>query len=283
VSLIEIYRYTIDTTHPKWPKREGIILKKGHCYAEIAPLPGFSKETLEEAIQDLKNHLHFSTLPQTASVQFALSCLDRPFSSVKLNLCALHGNPVHTAKLKLGHLSVEKAIDLVRSYVQKYRLRLDFNKQWSLSNALEFAAAFSKDDFDYLEEPVQTFQELIEFSKQTQFPIAIDESIHLNWNQIPSLKAIVVKPTLLGKIPKVLPHLQLILSSSYESGIGLLHIARLALEMNLTEPMGLDTYTIFQNDFLSTPISCSNGKFSWQREENPINQTKLASLCPIVL
>lgn len=278
--LTAVYRYKISTSHPKWPKREGLILKRNNFYAEASPLPGFSRETLEEAIEDLSQALRFSRPAKTPSVQFALSCLDKPLRSVRLKMAALHSKPIETLKIKLGPLSVGKAIDLVQQHYQDYRLRLDFNRMWKLEDALEFASVFSVRDFDYLEEPVRSFDELVDFSRQTGFPIAVDESVGLNWSQIPSLKAVTVKPTLTGSIPKVPSPLKLILSSSYESGIGLLHIARLASEMQLKEPMGLDTYATLQNDPLISPIECKDGFFFWKKMDPPID---LENLCPIAL
>jgi O-succinylbenzoate synthase len=256
---MKLYRYCLSTHLSKWPKREGIVLQKEDRFAEIAPLPGFSKETLDEALQDLFSH------QKTSSVRFALSCLKEPLQAVKVAIAP---------KLKLGHLTVKEAIALVKS--KKGKVRVDCNRMWTVTQALELASVFKADDFDYIEEPVRSWDELIAFSKATSFPIAIDESIHNDWSQIPSLKAIVVKPTLLGAIPKVPPHLQLILSSSYESGIALLHIARLGRA--LPNPLGLDT--VFQDDLLTNPIDCNGSMFCWEPSLNPIRMDKL---CPIVL
>jgi O-succinylbenzoate synthase len=223
-------------------------------------LPGFSKETLDEAFQDL-----FSK-QETPSVRFALSCLESPLRSVKTPIAP---------KRKLGHLTVQEAINSIQKSPIR---RVDFNRMWTLSQALEFAKAFKSTDFEYLEEPVRTWEELIEFSKQTSFPIALDESIHNKWEEITSLVAIVVKPTIVGYIPNVPKHLKLILSSSYESGIGLLHLARLA--ENLPHPAGLDTYSLLQEDLLASPIQNVHSLLSWQSSENPI---RLDKLCPIAL
>jgi o-succinylbenzoate synthase len=255
---MKLFRYTLSTPLTKWPMREGIILQEKDRFAEIAPLPFFSKETLDEALDDLYG------AKKTPSVQFALSCLEEKLTKVRVKIAP---------KLKLGHLSVFDAIALVK--MAKKPVRVDCNRKWTLAMALEFAKAFHKEEFDYIEEPVGSWEELIAFSKATGFPIAIDESIHENWSEIVSLKAIVVKPTLLGKIPDVPKPLKLILSSSYESGIGLLHIARLGKD--LEEPLGIDT--VFPDNLLETPIARENSYFSWEPSENPVLMEKL---CPIV-
>ena len=254
--------------------REGLILKVGEQFAEIAPLPGFSRETLDEAREDAWAWIRFRKKPETASVRWAVECLNRPLQSVSLPLSALglkKGFP--TVKLKLGHRSLIESIDLVKQHHAQVRLRLDCNRAWSLADALEFVSHFKPDDFEYLEEPVKTFEELIAFSRLTHFPIAIDESIRMDWAQIPSLKAIVVKPMIVGTIPFVPPCYQLILSSSYESGLGLVHIANRASPLY---PVGLDTYQA--DGLLVQPIQTENGRFIWHASQLLLDEKKL---CPL--
>jgi O-succinylbenzoate synthase len=158
----------------------------------------------------------------------------------------------------------------VKKHLGRYRLRLDFNRAWSLDQALRFAKHFSPNDFEYLEEPVNTFADLVRFSTLTQFPIAADESLRQgSYLEIPTLKATIVKPTLMGTIPTLPPHLSLVLSSSYESSLGILQIARLA---NSPIPQGLDTFT---DDLLIPPLRVENGCLTWTPSSTPIDFTKL--------
>ncbi len=269
------YKFPLDTRN--WKTREGLILEWNDGWGEIAPLPGFSRETLEEARTEILSLLPnlSNAKPTLPSVQFGLACASKPFSldPIRIPLCALGPKPnFSTVKLKLGHLSLDEALSLVKQHYKNHRLRLDFNRKWSLEQALSFAKHFQPDDFEYLEEPTS---DLLTFSKQTHFPIAIDESFFDSpWEQIPSLKAIVVKPTLHGALPKT--HLPIVLSSSYESGLGLLHIARLA---NCSFPIGLDTYDAFQDNLLT--ITCKDGIFSWQPTPQPINLSKLCLIASV--
>jgi O-succinylbenzoate synthase len=170
-------------------------------------------------------------------------------------------------------LALKEAVALVKEHLGK-NLRVDCNRAWSLDEALEFASHFQASDFEYLEEPTKSVEELISFSKKTGFPIALDESIHTDWTQIPTLKAIVVKPTVVGFIPRVPPHLKLILSSGHESGLGLVHIANLAKPK---WPVGLDT--VFEDDLLIDPIRLSAGFFEWEKSEPILDFGKL---CPVL-
>ncbi|HEV7738160.1 MAG TPA: hypothetical protein VGO47_12420, partial [Chlamydiales bacterium] len=123
---------------------------------------------------------------------------------------------------------------------------------------------FTPEHFAYLEEPTKDFADLISFAQRTRMPIAVDESIPTTpyW-EIPTLKVIVVKPTILGKIPYIPPNTELIFSSSYESGIGLLHIAKLAQEHNPKGAHGLDAYSQLLTDIIAPRPLIKKGLLSW--------------------
>lgn len=254
--------------------RLGLLLQNGPFWGEIAPLPGFSKETLEEARKEILEVIEQKKEPVLPSVRFGWQCAHEPLQEVHVPLCALGAKEgFGFAKLKLGQLGVNDAVDLVKKYKDRYRLRLDFNRKWDLNKALEFVSFFQKSDFEYLEEPVNNFNDLLQFSTLTQFPIALDESLKTSdWQKVPTLKAIVVKPTILGGIPDAPAGVALVLSSAYESGIGLLHIAKRGNKW----PIGLDTIDAFEEDLLNEPICCKKGFFSWKPNKNvPLNKPHL--------
>lgn len=273
---LKIYRYRLPLVSGPVRVREGLVVETEVGFGEIAPLPGRSRETLDDALLELRSGRE----PRLPSVRFGLACAQKPLCGVHLPLWALGPRAgFQTVKLKLGHLSVNESISLVRKHLGKH-LRLDCNRAWNLEEALFFAKHFKPTDFASLEEPVRTWPDLIRFSEETGFPIALDEQIGGDWAEIPTLKAIVVKPTLTGEIPKLPPHLQLILSSSYESGLGLLHIARISQEIGGPQPVGIDTYGALEQDLLISPIRCERGFFSWTPSAPLLDKAKL---CPIAL
>jgi O-succinylbenzoate synthase len=256
-STVRLYRYRL--------ARSGLLLQIGEGWGEIAPLPGFSRETLEEAEAEILAHLKTGAPPNLPSVRFGLTCALEPFSLEPLSvpLCALNTprKGFTTLKLKLGPLSLEDAIELTRRYVGAYKLRLDFNRAWTPSKVLDFTSHFSPSDFEYLEEPTDDLGALA-----TSFPIASDES----QNYSLPIKAAVVKPTIVGSIPKL--DVPVVLSSAYESGLGLLQIARRAPVDTL--PLGLDT--VQSNDLLIPPLKAEEGRLTWNPTgEFPIDLTKL--------
>jgi O-succinylbenzoate synthase len=190
----------------------------------MAPLPSWSQETLEEA----KANPHG---PSSLFAHFSASL--PPLSSpLTLPFAGLSRGPI--CKLKVGHLRPEEALRLVDKTRAK-EIRVDVNRRWSLEEALFFAERAS---VFFIEEPCQ---DLLAFSQRASLPIAIDESYN---GTFPSYaRYLIWKPTLRG--PHFPKGIDIILSSAYETGVGIGSIARL-YEPWMRAP-GLDT---LQGDFL---------------------------------
>lgn len=265
-----IYRYKLGT-------REGLLVKvEGAGYGEIAPLPGWSRETLEDVLQELKSGKIVSP-----SVQFGLeSALLSSSDPLSLPICPLLTGSAEEilqaaervsgslVKVKLGDLRAEKAIDILRELRKKFHLRVDLNRKWALADSLKVFSHFSQTDFDFIEEPCQNARDLHQFP----FPIGADESLRdtslEELLKIPHLKALVFKPTLMGgmRVGKMLAdvarrhQLDLIFSACFESGIGIARIAHMAQALGVPiRPLGLDTYRYLEDDVLQNPLDFSEG------------------------
>jgi len=183
---------------------------------EIAPLPGFSKETAAQAKQQLEGVIKIWLEQGVVDLSACYPSVAFGFSMALLELesglpQAAHGN--HHAnsalllaadksliktkhaqlvsstlcKLKIAmQPSVEAAChdgDIARYLLQTYshlRLRLDANRRWPLDAALAFAnqlPAEYRQRIDFIEEPCQIPSECLQFSQITGIAIAWDESL----------------------------------------------------------------------------------------------------------
>ena len=234
-----VYRYALPF---KKGIREGFLLRlkeeKTEGWGEISPLPGFSQESLEEALEDLASKKR--VLP---SVQFgfhtALLDLQTP-----LNIPSI---PIKT-KIKVGDLSPEEALKTVQPIPH---MRIDMNRKWSLEAALFFARHFP--GVEYYEEPLLEGEDTSAFP----YPVALDESLREDKLPFyPHIVAHVIKPTMHGfPLPKVQKGIDFILSSSYETELGIYQIAKLAYRLKIPlKPMGLATSHLFKETlFEETP------------------------------
>ena len=249
--------------------REGLILRGKNSWGEIAPYPGRSRETLQDCIDQL---LHGNDGPLFPSVQFGIENASRtphtPLSALlyafftgtpdevlrQADLAESRGYTV--AKVKIS--SREEAHFLLKALQHRFNLRIDCNMAFSFDEAVSL---FSPYTFEFIEDPTYELERLAEFP----LPFAIDEPLHI-LQPYPQLKAVILKPTLLGGRQGCTPyvefakkhHLKVVFSPAYESGLGLLQILFLAQDFNLLhEPIGLDTYRFLQKDVLTTPLDFS--------------------------
>ena len=135
------------------------------------------------------------------------------------------------------------------------RLRLDANQAWSLEDAVRFVSLLSPAVMlmiEYIEEPLNDPQHLIEFYNRTGMRYALDESI--DQGRVPDLTAAgvvscqgfaaaVVKPSVLGGVERSRQLLggiregatagfDVVVSSAFETSLGLAHLAACAGGLN---------------------------------------------------
>ena len=286
-----IFRYSLPIKHPTVKTREGLLLQlqkgpKTSSWSEIAPYPELNSETLGQALEQLLlcptcTGINFDALYPSVSfgLQSALQSIydnETPQQTLPLSALLL-GSPAeilekakqmyslgfHSAKLKIAQLTLDEAKNVIRALQDRFFLRIDANRMWPLQKILKLIASFDPAIFDYFEEPVDKLGDLAKFP----LPFAIDESL-ADFPILPNLRALIIKPTVFGGFSRCKAmldfarknHLQCILSSTFESGIGLMQIARLAGQLGLcTHPLGLGTFSYLLNDLLEEPLPIQKG------------------------
>ncbi|KFK93242.1 O-succinylbenzoate synthase [Serratia sp. Ag1] len=238
-----LYRYSLPMEagvvlrHQRLKTRDGLLihLQQGEQqgWGEIAPLPEFSQETLEQAQQATLSWLQAwiageviaaGTLP---SVDFGTSCALAELSGLlplqadyrKAPLCsgdpdelfavlnALPGEKV--AKVKVGLYEAVRdgmVVNVLLEALPDLKLRLDANRSWTRAKADSFAKYVNpawRDRIAFLEEPCKTRDESRDFAQATGIAIAWDESVReadFVVQAEPGVAAIVIKPTLVGSL-----------------------------------------------------------------------------------
>ena len=274
-------------------------------WGEIAPLPGFSAETLpqaqEAAVRWLRSWRAGAVLASPPSApDSALSCaaLDGLPPSVAFGLsCALAeladalpstGNyrsallctgdpdeligqlserPQPVAKMKVGLYEAVRdgmIASLLLEAVPDLTLRLDANRQWSLDKARQFARFVPpalRSRIAFIEEPCRSQEESRAFARETGIALAWDESTRepgFIAAAEPCLRALVIKPTLIGSLAKVgdiiaranEAGLTVVISSAVESSLALTQLARIADWLTPGVAPGLDTLSLMQQQLV---------------------------------
>ena len=209
---------------------------------------------------------------------------------VLLRACEATEKGYRAVKLKVGRTSIEEEIALVhavRAAVgERIALRLDANRAWDLDTAVAFGKQVAVCGVEYIEEPLEDPAHLRFFTESTGIPYALDETLMtlervaepfstqeevsaeelrmldlLNhaaaciWKPMlmhfPNIGAVLAQHPLLPK--------RIIVSSTFESGVGLAMLANYAAVCCPNTPVGLDTYGWLAEDILEQPLALDTG------------------------
>jgi O-succinylbenzoate synthase len=335
-----LLRYHLDLVRPlrlgqrQTESRDGFILRiqdeaGNEGLGDIAPLPGFSKESLTDAAAQLSlilpeySRSEFPDTYATLTDQPELaSRLDALYHSVSFGISTAlfmlysgrEGKPLHTlirqassdrvlinallsgtreemvsrasglhrqgfraAKLKVGRESIGDDIETVsqirRALDKSVALRLDANRRWTLEQANSFLVQIAGLDIEYIEEPISNMRMLPDLQGKSTVPIALDESLPeyfatgMQRQFIPA--AVVLKPTLVGGWGRCLSlhkwaqsrGVKVVVSSAFESAVGMRGLMHLAAVVSEGIPCGLDTLSWFRTDLTVSPTNANAGDF----------------------
>jgi len=211
-------------------------------------------------------------------------------------------------KLKVGRLTIMQDIERVRLARKilgnEIALRLDANRAWEWEDALKFAEAVQDFNIEYCEEPLLDSNKLEKLHLQTGMPLALDETLwyaptpksdtpakHVS---LSGIRALILKPSILGgwnNTKMWIEHAQkngihCVLSSCFESGLGLNWIAFMANEL-LSEqfPAGFDTSKWFEQDLIEPRFLIQNGNYvfpdSWPKSKDTFLEIISEGTCEI--
>ncbi|WP_333848789.1 o-succinylbenzoate synthase [Leclercia sp.] len=248
---VQIYRWQVPMDagvvlrERRLKTRDGLFvhLQQGgrQGWGEVSPLPGFSRESLEEAEASLRawgiawRDGEAPLLPGLPAVDFGISCAlaeldgslpeEADYRAAPLCtgdpdelfavLAAMPGEKV--AKIKVGLYEAVRdgmVANLLLEAIPDLRLRLDANRAWTPLKAQQFAKYVNpshRDRIAFLEEPCKTRADSLAFARETGIAIAWDESLReddFKWVAEPGVRAVVIKPTLTGSIAKVREQVQ---------------------------------------------------------------------------
>lgn len=322
-------------------------------WGDVAPLPGFSSETLDDAhrsvtqcartLDNVRVDVEDDRFPaplhdadpdaeqRPPSVRFGFEqalatsiagirgtnlsdLLSARASILQLN-ALLTGTPdamrrraeaiytgpggYQTVKVKVGRNDLQDEARLVHSLYDRWgedvSLRLDANRAWSFDEAVQFARAVQGVPIEYIEEPLQHPRELSRFADDTELPVALDETTRElpldRWLDAHYASAFVIKPMLIGFSATLDLHRRLassgaendrpslVISSAYESGVGLAGLAVLAAAVHRPgSAAGLDTYRALDRDVLTDRLPITGSSVDVQEWSRRITDAQLSSV-----
>ncbi len=191
------------------------------------------------------------------------------------SVATLHG--YRAVKIKVGRQALDEDLEFVHSVCSEnpdIDVRIDANRAWTLQAAQAFLDATRHLTLDYIEEPLEDKADLAAFAQSSHIPLALDETLREpdaeQYRQFADVY--VLKPTLSGGMTGAIEkmkqaqadHIRCTISSSYESGIGMLGLVELARTIP-EEVHGLDTYNVFKHDVLIDPLPLNHPRPQFDR------------------
>ena len=176
-------------------------------------------------------------------------------------------------KIKITTKNIFFIKDILEKILSTYpsckKLRLDFNGSLDLPRAIRVCKELDGFPIDYIEQPINNpdLDDYAELKLHTNIPIAIDEHANRieeiqNIIDVEAADVIIIKPTLVGgfyesgNIINMVrdAKLRVILTSTYESNIGLMACAHIAAAYNIQDYCGLHTDFLFNNNVADSII-----------------------------
>ena len=204
----------------------------------------------------------------------------------------------NTLKIKVGRInSVLEArgiLEIRKSIGPDIKLRLDANRSWDIPTAVEFGKIVESSDIEYIEEPLKEVIDLPRFFDDCGVPFAFDETMYhivdpsISFDSYTGLKALVLKPTLIASTSKLIAlvnqahekGVSAVISSSYESDVGLSILAQLAGSISGESlAVGLDTRSAFTAGTALLPTNIESG---WMSTKSLTTQDLDLSQCELV-
>jgi O-succinylbenzoate synthase len=246
-------------------------------FTELTSLTPSASFGLEVALLNLWAAYGGKTLPglltgDPAKTIYTNGLISGSAEKVLAEACSMAKEGYRAVKLKVGRREVSKDVEIVWRVGEilggGVSLRLDANRAWGFGEALEFARGISGVRIEYVEEPLAAPALLGELARQWGLPVALDESLvgmePGDLEQHAYAGAVVLKPTLLGGVSRVLGlaeratalGMAAVVSSSYEGGVAMGALVALAASVG-EEPAGLDTYRAMAEDVIVAPLPLS--------------------------
>jgi o-succinylbenzoate synthase len=234
---------------------------------EVAPLHGRSLESLDQAYHHLKKlqeyflnsdftpfNLHPSVM---FGMQMALYKLQNQTKEITIPITKLFFSPPlfipsGPVKLKLGNYKLDEAITFYNKFKRKEQnIRIDLERKWSLSKSVSFCEKVDLSSILYIEDPVSNYSDLEVFFEKTKVKFALDLFLSFQplerIKQLNGLDCVIVKPSLVGGIyecsllQKELFPIPIVLSSLFETEVGIFDIKLISSILCPNKPAGVDT------------------------------------------
>ncbi len=191
-----------------------------------------------------------------------------------------------TFKIRIGEQSFDDDFRLIESirkyYGHEINICLNINGVWDKQEAVERIKLLSPLKIQFIEEPCEHLETVIEISKKSPIPIAVGQSMNtaadvLNIIKSSNVEYIILKPTIISGILSSMKLIEeaekkkkkIIISSSFESALGKSALVFLASLVSQKASHDLDTSTQFNSNVSKDFYTANSGKILFEPAAYP--------------
>jgi O-succinylbenzoate synthase len=255
--------------------REGFVFEGPHGWAEWSPLPWRTDEegmVWRRAADEAANDGWPPPVRHSIPVNVTVPDVD---AETAHRIVALSG--CTTAKVKVGTVGDDERVAAVRDALGPGgAIRLDANGAWSVDDAERAIARLQRHGLEYVEQPVESLDEMCELRRRIDVPLAVDEPARSVEGAVEAARreaadVLIVKVQPIGGVRAGLEAaersgLPVVVSSALETSIGLAAGVALAAALpELPYACGLGTLLLLEGDITDAPLLPVDGRLPVRR------------------
>jgi o-succinylbenzoate synthase len=244
--------------------REGYLFEGPAGWAEWSPLPWRSKAEARiwrAAADEAANEGWPAPVRDRIPVNVTVPEVD-PETAHSL----VTGSGCSTAKVKVGGEADEQRVAAVREALgAEGGIRLDANGAWSVDEAERIIKRLDAYELEYVEQPVETLEDMAELRKRVDVPLAVDEPARSVEGAVLAARmeaadVLIVKVQPIGGVRRGLQAVErsglpAVVSSALETSVGLAAGVALAAALpELPYACGLGTLLLLEGDVTDDPL-----------------------------
>lgn len=243
--------------------REAVLVHGPAGWGEFSPFPDYPAEVTTRWLASALEAA-CSMLPEPGRSRIPVN-VTVPSVGPGVAAALVKESGASTAKVKVGDPGMsagddEERLDAVSEALgPEGRMRIDVNSGWTLDEATERLTRLSRFEFEYVEQPVRTVEDMIELRRRTGVRLAADELVRLSSDPLRVVESgaadvLVVKVQPMGGVSRVLDFAQraslpVVISSALETSVGMYSgLLAASLLEDLPYACGLGTVALLEGD-----------------------------------